>query len=135
MRLEGRVWKDGSHWLVEVPMLDVMTQGRTRKEALLMIADAIEGLANRKGFKATVYPAGGEVIEVGSSDTAAYTALMLRRQREAHGLSLAEVSKRLGQTSRNAYARHEQGASLPTIDMLQRLLAAVSGRDFLFKAT
>jgi len=28
MRFEGRVWKDGKHWLVEVPMLDIMSQGR-----------------------------------------------------------------------------------------------------------
>lgn len=133
MRFEGRIWKDGKHWLVEVPMLDVMTQGRTRKEALAMIVDSIESLAHQKGFRANVYRAGEETIEVGSSDIAALIALLLRRQREAHGLSLAEVSKRLGQTSRNAYARYEQGASVPTIEKLQRLLSIVAGRDFVLK--
>jgi transcriptional regulator with XRE-family HTH domain len=70
---------------------------------------------------------------VGSSDTGTLTALLLRRQREAHGLSLADVSKRLGQTSRNAYARYEQNASAPTIDKLQELLSIVTGRDFVLK--
>jgi predicted RNase H-like HicB family nuclease len=134
MRFEGRVWKDGKHWLVEVPMLDLMTQGRTRKEALAMIVDAIESLANQKGFRAKVYYSEGRSIEVGSLDTATLTALLLRRQREAHGLSLAEVSERLGQTSRNAYARYERGTSVPTIDKLQRLLSIVTGRDFVLKA-
>ena len=133
MRFEGRVWKEGKHWLVEVPMLDVMTQGGTRKEAMAMIADAIEALAHQKGFRVTVYLIEGESIEVGSSDTGTLTALLLRRQREAHGLSLADVSKRLGQTSRNAYARYEQNASAPTIDKLQELLSIVTGRDFVLK--
>ncbi len=133
MRFEGRVWKDGKFWLVEVPMLDLMTQGRSRKEALAMIVDAIESLTDQKGFRAMVYGLAGESIEVGSSDTATLTALMLRRQREAHGLSLAEVSKRLGQSSRNAYARYEQGASVPTVDKLQKLLSIVTGRDFVLK--
>jgi hypothetical protein len=114
-------------------MLDLMTQGRTRKEALAMIADAMESLVNRRAFKAKVYRVLGDTIEVGSSDTAALTALMLRRQREAHGFSLAEVSKRLGQTSRNAYARYERGTAVPTVDKLQRLLAAVTGRDFVLR--
>lgn len=133
MRLEGRIWKDGRHWLVEVPLLDIMTQGRTRKHAFAMVVDAMEALAHQKGFRAKVYRAEGERIEVGSSDIGALTALLLRRQREAHGLSLADVSKRLGQTSRNAYARYEQGMSVPTIDKLQRLLFIVSGRDFVLR--
>jgi transcriptional regulator with XRE-family HTH domain len=46
---------------------------------------------------------------------------------------LAEVSKRLGQTSRNAYARYEQGKAVPTLDKLQQLLSVVSGRDFVLR--
>jgi predicted RNase H-like HicB family nuclease len=41
MKLEGKVWKSGKHWLVEVPSLDVMTQGYSKEEALMMIRDAI----------------------------------------------------------------------------------------------
>jgi len=114
-------------------MLDVMTQGRTQKEALGMVADAIEALAHHKGFRAKVYRCEGEAIEVGTSDTGTLTALLLRRQREAHGLSLAAVSQRLGQTSRNAYARYEQGVSVPTIDKLERMLTAVTGHDFVLR--
>ena len=133
MRFEGRVWKDEKFWLVEVPMLDLMAQGRSRKEALAMVVDAIESLAHQKGFRAQVYRAEGELIEVGSPNTAVLTALLLRRQREAQGLSLADVSKRLGQTSRNAYARYERGLAVPTIDKLQRLLSVVTGRDFVLR--
>ena len=41
-------------------------------------------------------------------------------------LSEAEVADRLGAKSRNAYARYEQGASVPTIEKLDQLLRAVS---------
>jgi predicted RNase H-like HicB family nuclease len=134
MRLEGRIWRDGRHWLVEVPMLDLMTQGRTRPEALTMIADAIESLVDSKGFAVDVHLREGEHIEVGSRDVATLVALLLRRQREKHGLSLADVAARMGQRSRNAYARYERGTSVPTVDKLEELLAAVApGRDLVLR--
>lgn len=133
MRLEGRVWRDGKFWLVEVPLLDVMTQGRTRKDALLMVADAIEGLMG-EGAKVEVFATSGEDFEVGSPDVARLTALLLRRQREMQGLSLADAAERLGQKSRNAYARYEQGVSVPTVAKLGELLTGLSpGRDFVLR--
>jgi len=126
MRLGGRVWKDGRTWLIEVPLLDVMTQGRSRKDALVMIADAIEVLVNEAGFKVDVYAGRADRFEIGSANVGALVALMLRRQRESHGLSLAEVATRMKQASKNAYARYEQGRATPTLEKLNELLAAVS---------
>ena len=37
MRFEGKVFRDGRFWLAEIPLLEAMTQGRTRAEALAMI--------------------------------------------------------------------------------------------------
>ena len=62
------------------------------------------------------------------------TSLLLRRQRERSGLSLTEVSERLGAKSRNAYARYERGTSVPTLSKLDELLRAVSpDRDFVLR--
>jgi hypothetical protein len=33
MELQGHVWKEGKFWLIEVPALDVMTQGKTKEDA------------------------------------------------------------------------------------------------------
>jgi ribosome-binding protein aMBF1 (putative translation factor) len=129
MRFEGRLRKKGRFWLVEVPILDVMTQGRSRREALVMIKDAIESLADRPGLSVTVHATRGNDLEIEGDDTAVIVALLLRRQREKHGLSLADVAKRLGQSSRNAYARYEQGTSVPTVDTLNRLLHAVAPKS------
>ena len=126
MRLAGRVFKIGRYWAIEVPILGVVTQGHTKKEAYEMILDAIESLVNKKGFKAEVFPGKGPYFEVSSPDLAALTAFLLRRQRMKRGLTLMEVSKRLGAKSLNTYARYEQGKSIPTIEKFSQLLCALS---------
>ena len=47
MRFQGNLYKDGKFWLAEVPMFAALMQGRTRKEAIAMIADWFETLINR----------------------------------------------------------------------------------------
>ena len=56
MRFSGQVQKAGRYWAIEVPILGVVTQGRTRKEAYEMIADAVESLVNKDGFHVEVFP-------------------------------------------------------------------------------
>lgn len=130
MRFAGRVFRVGRYWAVEVPILDVVSQGRTKKDALVMIAEAVESLANSPGFKLDVFPGTRDYFEVGSKDQATLTALLLRRARQREGLTLAQVAQRLGATSINAYARYEQGRSIPTVDKLSQLFSAVtSDRD------
>ncbi len=131
MRFEGRVFKVGHHWAVEVAILGVVSQGRTRSDALEMIADAVESLVNKKGFEVAVFAGSGEYFEIGASDQAALTALLLRRTRLKAGLSLADVAARLGARSLNAYARYEQGRTTPSVQKLSDLLSAVvPDRDF-----
>jgi len=126
MRFIGRVFKTGRYWAIEVPILDVYTQGCTKKEAYQMIADAIETLVDRDGFTVNVYPGKGAYFEVGADDQAAFSAFLLRRQRIKKGLTLKEVARRLGARSHNTYARYEQGKSVPTIEKFVQLLSAVS---------
>ena len=90
-----------------------------------MIADAIESLVRRDGFAIKVFPGSGEEFEIGATDEAALTSLLLRRARARSGLSLAEVAARLGAKSINGYARYEQGRSIPSVRKLSQLYAAV----------
>lgn len=126
MRLAGRVFKVGKFWAIEVPILGVVTQGYTKKEAYEMIADAIESLVNKKGFRVEIYPGKGGYFELGSPDLSTLTAFLLRRQRMKQGLTLVEVANRLGAKSHNTYARYEQGKSIPTIEKFNKLLLALS---------
>ena len=125
LRFKGRIWKEGRFWLVEVPMLSAMTQGRTRKEAFEMIVDLLETMVNRSDFHATCIPGKGGDLEVGSDNVEALVALILQRRRQASGLSLASAAERLNQASRNAYARYEQGQAVPSLTKLLSLLSAV----------
>ena len=127
MRFEGRAWRDrrSKFWLVEVPLLDVITQGGSKRDALRMIADAIERLVERKGFKVDLRPLNGSAFTIGANQESVLIALMLKRQREAHRLTLMDVARRLNSKSPNAYARYEQGRSVPTVEKLDQLMKAI----------
>jgi len=134
MRFQGKLSKEGKFWLAEVPVFDAMTQGCTRKEALDMIADWFVTMADRKGFSVDIHAVGSAAFEASSSDARTMISLLLQRQRQKSGLSLAQAAQRLGAKSRNAYARYERGVSVPTVEKLDELLRAVApGRDIVLQ--
>ena len=127
MMFSGRIWKDGKWWLAEAPLLDVMTQGRSRADARRMLADAIESIVGKDGFKVNVVDLGHGVVTVESDDVAALFAMALRRQRAAHGLTLRQVAGAMGEASITGYARYEQGHNVPSLDKAgERSCRAVS---------
>lgn len=128
MLIKGKVWKSqkSKFWLVEVPDLDVTTQGETKAEALEMIQDAIECLVEVKGFKVRVHPQPGGGIFIDTNNDAALIALMLRRQRGRSGLTVREVAVRMGSNSPNAYSAYERGLRAPSMDQLEKLFKAVN---------
>ena len=125
MRFSGTIYKDGKFWLAEIPILDLMTQGRTKTETYVMVADLLESLVNKEGFKVEIYKGKKQEFEVGSSEPKHMVSLLLQRKRELSGLSLSQVANRLGLKSRNTYARYEQGQSVPSVEKLNELLNAV----------
>ena len=128
MRLEGRISRSrtSKYWLAEVRDLDLITQGRSRKDAVAMLADAVEALVNQDGFRAEVAVGKDGGCTIGSNDDAKLVALMLRRLRAREGLSVRDVAARLGSKSPNAYAQYETGRVAPSIDTLTRLVAALN---------
>lgn len=88
MEFEGKVWKDGRFWIAEVPSLNLMTQGRTRKEALAMVEDAALGLiecyfeSEDKNLCITTTDYKKDSFGITSSNNKLLLALSLRRQRE-----------------------------------------------------
>lgn len=132
MELEGKFWKNGKFWLIEVPAIEVMTQGHTKAKALKMIADAVEGLVTcyfpdeANDFKVYIKEYKNGVIGVSTSNNSLMLAFSLRRQRELSKSTIREVSERLGSNSPNAYARYEKGRSRISLDQYERLLHAVN---------
>jgi hypothetical protein len=90
MMITGRLWKDGTWWLAESEIAGVCTQGRSRKDAALMLADAFETLIDRPACTVTVTDDGradGEVT-IEASEPAALAAFILQRLRQSSGNSL-----------------------------------------------
>lgn len=131
MRFEGYFLrpsgKANRYWHIEVPVLGISTQGKSKQHALRMIGDAIELSIDKKGFRVDIQLTSTSENEftVGANDPRILVAFMLRQQRSLHGLTLKEVSSRLKISSPNAYARYEQGKSVPTLDKLTELLHAI----------
>ncbi len=124
MKLQGKAFKNGKFWLADIPFLELMTQGRTKKELLLMVEDLIVTLADKKEFEVNVKCTKDGILEIGSNDNKVMIGLLLKRKRQLNNLTIKQVAERMGSTSKNAYARYEQGKTLPSIDKLQDLLNA-----------
>ena len=129
--LIGRIAKEeGSLWSAEVAAIGAFTQGTSRKDAASMLAEVIELMIDRSGFKVTVTEIGedrgGIAVLIDATEPSRLAAQVLKYQREVHGLSLADVAKLLGTSSRNAYASYEQGRTEPTLGKFRELLMAIA---------
>jgi transcriptional regulator with XRE-family HTH domain len=128
MMITGKIAKqEGVWWSAEAPIAGVYTQGKSRKDAMVMLGLAFEDLINRPAFKVKVteHGPGGEVL-VEANEPAVLVAHVLKYQRETHGLSLADVQKALGESSRTTYARYERGQVVPSLQKLIDALRAVA---------
>src|ERR1700722_718455 len=101
MELAGKICKSKKFWLVEVPVLDAMTQGRTREEAFEMIKDLIKEMiinyfpdSVRDDLEINVIASKGRSLGITTNNNSLILALSLRRQREKSGSTVREVSGR-----------------------------------------
>lgn len=127
MRLEGKVWKDkkSSYWIITVPFLALTTQGKSKKDAYFMIKDAIELAIHKPGFRIEVITGRGAFFSVRANNTKHLVAFMLKQLRAIRGLTIKNVTARLGMRSLNAYAQFEQGRCVPTLDKVDELIRAI----------
>ncbi len=133
MEMEGKIWKDGKFWLIEIPALDVLSQGKTRKDTLLMVENLILEMMKTyfedeisKDFIVTVIDYKKNVIGITTNNNRLLLALSLIRQREKSGSTIREASKRLGSKSPNAYAQYERGKINISVDKYEELLIAAN---------
>ncbi len=122
MVLEGRVFKEKSQWLAEIPALDAMTQGHSKKEAIEMVVDWIRSILNDQSLKIVVHEKQGALL-VELPVTAPVISLLLQKNRERQGLTIREMAQRLGFKSHNGYAQYEHGKIEPSLSQLERFLS------------
>lgn len=128
MWLEGRVFKTADGWVAESEPLDIITQGKSRRDAMVMLKDAIEILADDNKHRLTVEVRQGadDAVFLGCPDIKAWFAFLLRRQRQIGGVTAQEAARRLGSRYKNAYSAYEQGKREPSINMMAKLIAAAN---------
>lgn len=129
MKIEGKLTKDSGFWLVEMPILDIMTQGKTKKEALEMAQGSIIDLVDDISFEVSLVSVTQNRFVLSSGSIDLLASLILKRQREKSGLSIADVATKLGFSSRNAYARYETAKTKISFSKFTSLYEAVSGSD------
>ena len=125
MRIQGKVLKAKNCWVIEVPSMDLVTRGRTRKEAFDKLKSSMRTLGEDKTFSLKLEWEDRDSFYLSSPKIKKLIAFILFRLRAKQGLSLEDVRKRLGVKSKNAYAQYEQGRAEPTMSKMKELLKAL----------
>jgi len=128
VKFEGNVYRSEKYWPIEVPALYIITQGKSRRDAYLMIKKAVELHVNRPHFEVEVVPLPGNkfILRAKRNEDDKYlVALLLKQQRAKYGLTTEEVARRLGIT-KHAYAQYEQARSVPSITKIEEFIYAMS---------
>jgi transcriptional regulator with XRE-family HTH domain len=129
LTITGEILREGAYYSAMLEQLGAYAQGKTRaaaRQALVttILAHASDvGLAD--GFSVEVTDDGEGTLYVTSPDTPRLIALLLRRQRDLRGMSLAAAAAAVGTKSRNGIAQYEQGRIDLSVSKLSELLGAV----------
>lgn len=126
MKFLGKVKKDKKTglWEVWMPMFDIATFGKSRKDALVMAADAIEEHIERDEFKVNAEYFEDDLFIIESNDDKVLLGFMIYRLRVASGLSQLELAHKLGHKSCTTIARYEQYAQKPKQERIEEILKA-----------
>lgn len=133
MKLMGTYYKDNKIWISEIPFIDLMDQGKTKSDSLRMIKSAVEELVNLTDFKCEIEDLKNGEFAISSKDVKTLSCFVLRRLREAQGLTIREVGERLGLKSHTEYARHESGKTAMTMDSFNRYVEVISSKEVIIK--
>ena len=125
MKFQGKLIKDGRWWVVDIDILKIGTQGRTKKEAYEMAKDALEMCIEQPGFVVDIQPGRDNTFTISSNDDRLLAAFALKQHRHFNGLSIREVAKRIGSKSPTAYSRYEQAKTRLSLDKFSQLMSAI----------
>lgn len=124
MYIDAKLEKDGKYWLIEYPFLDLMTQARNDRE-LVTMATGLLNDASERDLGLSVVSQSPESLRLHISDTRSYLALVISSRRQMLGMTQSQLAAKIGAKSATAVARYEQGKTSPSLEVLEKLLAAV----------
>lgn len=115
----------GKYYFVDMPALDAVTQGRSRKEVLVMAVDWVRCMLDDDVFPATARWTSDTEFELSSPCDAKLLSLMLKQKRQAARMSAQQAADKIGATSVAGYYRYERGTVMPSQRTLAKLCALV----------
>lgn len=133
MKIVGKYSKEANYWISEIPFINIMDQGKTKAQSLKMIKSAIEELINRPDFTCKVEDLGHNEFVVSADNSRTLCCFILRRLREAQGLSIREVAEQLGSKSHTEYARHESGKTAMAFETFNHYVEVISEKEIFIK--
>lgn len=133
MKLQGHYYKDGKFWISEIPFISLMDQGTTKAKSLDMIKSSIEELLGNAKLKCQISDLGNGEFVVSSNNVKLLTCFVLKRIRESQGLSIREVSSKLGHKSHTEYARHESGKTAMTVETFNDYVESLTDKELVIK--
>jgi hypothetical protein len=122
VKFQGNLTKSDKWWAVDMPILDLHTQGKTKKEAYEMAIDVVKCMSPIESIELVITPGESNSFEIGSNNTKAMVAILLKCRRQKSGMSIGQVASKLSLSSRNGYAKYEQGKNLPSVEKLEQML-------------
>ncbi len=81
MRFGGTIYQSRRGWVAEIPLLEAMTLGRTRQEALEAMAERLESFIDRPGFAVEITPGQDDYFEARSADARGMVCLLSLQSR------------------------------------------------------
>lgn len=125
MLVQGNCYKVGNQWLAEIPLIKVVissSPGGDRSDLM----DCVCQMAKQSNIKVSlVEKACGDKFFLRVESIDQLLPVILRRTRLTKKLSMGDVTKRLGYSSRNAYAQYEYGKTKLTFAKYVELMGAL----------
>lgn len=128
MKILGIYGKHGRWFTASIPLLAIHTQGRTKKDLIEMVIDAVELLVESPDFKAeaSLFDENGIAVGAKKGESLLFAAA-LRQQRALTRKTVRDVARELGSGSPNSYGRYEAGNVKMSLDKFSQLLGAING--------
>ena len=125
MLVQGCYHKVGNQWVAEIPLLYTIISTSPGEEKCALI-DNLEKLAQKSKLEINLIKNFDEkkfFFEVKNIDQ--FLPMILKRTRLAKKLSIGDVTKKLGYSSRNSYAQYEYGKTKLTFTKYLELIEAM----------
>lgn len=125
MIIKGTAKKSGKFYVVDMPAIEGYTQGRSRKEVLVMAVDWVRCMLNDEAFPATARWTSDTEFELSSPCDAKLLSLMLKQKRQAARMTAQQAADKIGVASVAGYYKYERGTVMPSQRTLSKLCALV----------